>query len=155
MKHITIALQPAEAYYLSYGILLESTTHHMFSGLGVHNPSFDHRLQVWQNRPANDGSGRLRDPHGRTTDQAYSYLWTAVPSVIATQTEVPRSRGVSLEIGDVVDLQIHGYVIGTFQVRSRTAYDPHLVLVDTASSASRQHYIETGCYLTPDELKEF
>jgi hypothetical protein len=144
-----------EADSNDYGILLQSKTVHRFVGKGVHNPSFDHLLQVWQNRPSRARGAdlnRVVDPHGRPTNEFYSYMFSAIPSVISLVPRGPQpEHGVTLELGAVVTLRIHGYVIGIFQVRAQVAHDPHLVLIDMESSASRQHYIDTGYYLSPGE----
>lgn len=153
-KHVTIHLQPADANSRSYGILMESTTRHAFGGRGIHNPSFDHRLDVWVNRRRDDYAGQaeaFRDPQGRMTAEPYSYLWKPEAVVIGLNPAPRPERGLGLALGDVVTLLIHGYSLGDFQIRARRTYDPHMVPVDTSSSASRQHYIETGDYLSPGE----
>ena len=153
-KRITVNLVPGEPYYRdAYGIILKSETEHVFAGRGVHNNGLDHVLQVWDNtvRPAKDGSGQMTDPSGFRTTERYSFLWSAQATVIALHPQARAPRGESLTLGDLVVLQISGYEIGEFQCRAHSLHNPHLVRVDTASSASRQHYIDTGEYLSPGE----
>jgi hypothetical protein len=153
-KRITVNLVPGEAYYRdAYGIVLKSETEHVFAGRGIHNNGLGHVLQVWDNsvRPSQDGSGQLVDPSGNATSERYSYLWSAQASVIALHPQARDPRGESLTLGDLVVLQISGYEIGEFQCRARSLHNPHMVKVDTSSSASRQHYIDTGEYLAVEE----
>jgi len=150
----TINLVPGEAYYRdAYGIILTSETEHVFAGRGVHNNGLNHVLQVWDNaaRPSQDGSGLLVDPTGKSTAERYSFLWSAQASVISSTPQARAPRGESLTLGDLVVLQISGFEIGTFQCRAQSLHNPHLVKVDTVSSASRQHYIETGEYIAVEE----
>lgn len=147
-----INLIPTDAYRRdTYGVILESESRHTVTGRGVHNPGYDHRIDVWENRPARDGSGGLVDPHGKRTEDTYSYLLKACATVITARREVRPPQGPTLKIGDVVRLKISGYSIGEYQIRAKMLHDPHLTLVDTASSASRQHFIDTGEYLAPGE----
>jgi hypothetical protein len=156
MAEHTVDLVPAGAYWRdAYGILLESETMHDFTGRGIHNPHHRHTLQVWENKPANDGSGLLKSPDGSgNTSEPYTFLWSPSANVISAHPGEPVKQGPTLALGDVVTLKVHGYVIGQIQCRARSLHNPHGVLVDTASSASRQHFIDTGRYLTPAEAQE-
>lgn len=159
-QRIVINLDPADAYRReNYGVLLTSQTTHRFTGRGIHNPSFSHCLDVWTNKVHPDPELRssakpYRDPHGHSTDQGFSFLWSAQASVISLSPIARAPEGVTLQLGVVVTPLVHGYPLGDFQIRARRGYDPHLVQVDTASSASCQHFIDTGDYLTPEEVAE-
>lgn len=149
-KHITVDLEPASEYRRkSYGVLMQSVTEHDFSGPRIHNRHHGHRLDVWENRlEYRDGRERcFLDPNGHGTAERYSYLWSAQATVISARPLKRTPQGETLRVGDVVTLKIHGYVLGDFQVRALPLHDPHMVKVDTSSSASSQHYIETGEYL--------
>lgn len=148
----TIALVPADDYRReTYGVLLTSATQHDFTGRGIHNPHHRHTLDVWECRPANDGSGSLRDPRGGNTSEPYAYLFSPHANVISAHPGKPVAMGPALRLGDVVRLTVHGFYLGEIQIRAKSLDNPHGVLVDTASSASRQHFIETGFYLRPGE----
>jgi len=155
MTTYSLDLVPASDYdRASYGILLTSATQHDFTGRGIHNPHHRHTLQVWDNsrRPNREAEGAAGqaylDPQHQPTDQRYSFRWSPHANVISLhQVDVLPAVGPTLRLGDVLTLNIHGYVIGEIQCRARSLQNPHGVLVDTASSASRQHFIETGEYI--------
>jgi hypothetical protein len=156
-RHI-INLVPEDKYRReTYGIPLVSETQHDFAGRGIHNRHHRHSLDVWDNivRPDPNGSGQMIDPHGQVTSERYSYSFSPHANVISAHRGAQPVMGSELRLGDVVILQVHGYEIGLFQVRARALHNPHLVRIDEASSASRQHFIETGDYLTPDEVAEY
>lgn len=152
---IRIDLIEADANRQSYGILMVSATDHDFTGRGIHNRHHTHTLQVWQNKanPGAEGGARcFMSPHGTPTSDRYSFEWSPNATVIALRQIGPRPTiGEALQLGDVVDLRVHGYSLGTFQCRARPLHNPHMVKVDTSSSASRQHYIDTGEYLAIEE----
>jgi hypothetical protein len=154
----SIDLAPATDYErASYGIVLVSVTEHDFTGGGIHNRYHPHVLQVWDNsrRPnteAQGGVGCYLDPQNLPTDERYSFLWSPRATVISAHRGVNAPRGATLKLQDTAVLNIHGYVIGEIQMRARSLHNPHGVLVDTASSVSRQHYIETGEYLAAQEV---
>jgi len=153
-KRITVNLVAETSTYYrdQYGILLVSETEHVFSGPGIHNQGTPHVLQVWDNtaRPAK-GLGKLVSPTGDLTSERYSFLWSPQVTIIAIQPQESRPRRESLTLGDLVVLEILGFEIGEFQVRARSLHNPHMVKVDTSSSASRQHYIDTGEYIAVEE----
>lgn len=129
----TINLRPdTEDRRDSYGVLLVSETLHDVVGSGVHNPAFPHRIQVWENRPAkyrDAPAGLIVDPHGKPTEERYSYL-TSAESVVISARPYPRDpQGPTLCIGDVVELAVHGYVIGRFEVTAKSLSNPILVPV--------------------------
>lgn len=149
-KHITVDLVEADANRKSYGILMVSATDHDFTGRGIHNRHHTHTLQVWENRLefADGRAACYLDPQGLPSEERYSFLWSPNATVIALRQVGPvRTIGQSLALGDVVTLKVHGYDLGDFQCRARSLHNPHMVKVDTAGSASRQHYIDTGDYL--------
>jgi len=153
-NHITVDLVEGDPYYRdSYGIVLVSETQHTFAGRGVHNQGLRHVLQVWDNtvRPAKDGSGLLIGPRGENTSDRYSFRWSPQMTIIALQPHPQGTQGPALTLGDLVTLRILGFEIGTFQCRAKPFDNPHMVKVDTSSSASRQHYIDTGEYLAVEE----
>lgn len=158
MKRITVDLKDAGDYRRdNYGVLMESVTRHTVTGKGVHNRGYNHRVDIWENRPsrARDADPSvIVDPHGNPTAERYSYLLKAEAGVIAAHPYEREPQGADLAPGDVLTLRIYGYDLGDFQIRvTRAFHDPELVLVDTASSASVQHYIDTGDYLTPAEAE--
>jgi len=151
----TIDLKPASDYRREqYGVLLESVTRHNVTSRGVHNPSHQHRVDVWQNKMRDDYEGQAeayRDPRSGFTSSPYSFLLTAQASVIsAHRVGEPDPEGEVLELGGIVRLTIHGFSIGWFQILNRPLHDPHLVPVDISTSASRQYYIDSGEYLERD-----
>lgn len=151
----TIDLRPASDYRRKhYGVLLESTTEHDVTGRGVHNRHHPHVVDVWQNKQRPDYSGQAEaysDPRGGTTDQPYTFLLKARAVVIALNGPGPEQEpGETLALGDVVRLTVHGFSLGWFQIMNRPLHDPHLVPIDISTSASRQHYIDTGEYLDRD-----
>lgn len=155
MTTYTLDLVAADDYRrATYGVVLTSATQHDFTGRGIHNRHHRHSLDVWANKPADDDSGRLKDPRGGLTDEPYSFLWSPHAIVISAHGGVNPAMGPTLMLGDVLVLNVHGYVIGEIQCRARAHDNPHGVLVDTADPISRQHYIDTGLYLTPAEVQE-
>lgn len=130
-----------------YGVLLSSRTVHIMEG--VHNSGYRHQLDVWENR-IEFADGREKcylDPMGRATASRYSFLLAAQASVISLVQLAGPEQGENLTVGDVVNLTIEGFSIGWFQIMARPLHDPHLIPVDISTSASRQHYIDTGEYL--------
>lgn len=126
---ITINLQPTKADRAEfYGVLLESTTRHTVRGSEagrVHNPSFAHRVDVWENRNGTD-------PMGRPTHRPYSYYLTAQPVAIVANPAMAdhTPEGEALTVGDRVRLAVNGYVIGEFIIRAQSLADPVLIPVD-------------------------
>lgn len=138
MTATRINLQPTDAYRReTYGVLFESETRHSVRGPLVHNASFPHRIDVWENKTKHDPSSRFADaegnvrltPYGHPTADRYSYL--LAPQAVAIVRD-PAMRdhtpeGPVLAIGDEVELAVHGYVLGTFRVEARRMADPILV----------------------------
>ena len=149
----TIDLTAASDYQREhYGVLLESVTQHSVTGKGVHNRSHPHTVDVWANR-LEFADGRAEcylDPRGRATEAPYSFLLKAQAVVISINKIDRPAQGDTLAIGDIVRLTVHGFSIGWFQIMALPLHDPHLVPVDVSTSASRQHYIDTGEYLERD-----
>lgn len=148
-----IDLKAASDYRRSnYGVLLESTTQHSVVGRGVHNRHHPHRLDVWANKAdIVEGKPCFIDPRNRPTEQPYSFLLSAQAVVISARRigdEV--EEGPDLAIGEVVRVTVHGLSLGWFQIRAQQLRDPILEPVDISTSASRQHYIDTGEYLERD-----
>lgn len=134
---ITIELRPTEARRRdSYGIVLESVTAHDVVGHLVHNPHHRHVVQVWENREREDRPGVRQDPHGRPTTARYSYLLSAVPTVIAAvpymqqeQGPMQQEQGPTLPLESEVELSVNGYVLGVFDILGRRMGDPILTRV--------------------------
>lgn len=145
---ITINLTAGNEYRRNnYGILLVSETVHDIVGPRVHNPYSAHRLDVWENRPSVAHPGIVVDPRGKQTTEPYTYLLSAQATVISAHRTAQPVEGPELCLGQVVVLKVHGYSLGHFQIRALPLHDPHLVKIDHESSASVQHYIDTGDYL--------
>lgn len=139
---IRVNLTPAEPYRDEhYGVTLQSATQHRVTGRGVHNPEFNHRIDVWDNsrrlladvevprlsKPASEGDLYV-DPYGFPTAERYSLLVTAQASCIVAEPAMRDTtpQGQPLALGDVVELAISGYVMGEFVVTARPLHDPHL-----------------------------
>lgn len=117
----------------NYGVLLVSETLHTMSGRGVHNRSFNHEIEVWENRPAKwNGADpdQLVTPHGEPTEERYTFLTKAVPTVITAWPEERQEQGPGLAVGDQVELYVHGLSIGTFTVTAGVLRDPILLKAD-------------------------
>lgn len=108
----------------SYGIRLVSISLHRITGKGIHNPSFNHKLQVWENGAYGDPK---TDPYGKPFTEAFSYLWSAVPSVISAHPQKADILGPTLAVGDGITLMIGGYPIGDFVLTAGRWTDPYLV----------------------------
>ncbi len=147
---------PGDTYRAeTYGIILVSETEHYFTGRGVHNPHHSHSLEVWEHRrPADDGSGRLLDPFNTPTSESHTFAWSPHATVISASPRPLPLRGDTLQIGDVVEVFVSGYPIGTFQVWAPSLHNPRLREVDIVAPCSVQHYIETGAFLSPAEAVE-
>ncbi len=119
-----ITMRDADENGRSYGIVRESVTVHRFHGRGIHNRNFSHRLQVWDNRPA-EGGGYL-DPRGRATDSPRSLLWSAQAMVITAGERLERDpQGPALALGDVVTVDGE-----RFTIEALPLHDPHCTPVD-------------------------
>lgn len=130
---ITINLQPAEAYRAEhYGVLMESTSRHIVTGPRVHNPSFPHRVDVWENRNGTT-------PMGKPTTAPYSYYLTAQPVAIVANPAMRDAtpEGETLRVGDHVRLAVHGYVLGEFLIRAESLSDPVLIPVEPGADDPR------------------
>jgi hypothetical protein len=130
LKTITIEVQPAGDYWRdNYGILLESASVHAASGRGFHNPSFNHVVQVWENRPAKGGphKGEVVTPDGKLTDETHTVCLKAQPTVISAHPGEPLKYGPALSVGTRVRLEVGGYPIGEYVVQARQLADPILV----------------------------
>lgn len=159
MKTHFLSLVAADQYRRdNYGVLLTSELQVRFVGRGIHNPHHLHSLDVWSNKVRQDYSGQAeayKDPMGHLTADRESFLFSPHANVISSRPGKPAEVAPeAFEIGDVVVLDVHGYPIGAFEVEARRGYNPHLVRVDIESSASVQHFIETGHYLRPGDAIE-
>ena len=132
----------------NYGVLLTSKTRHRVTGRGVHKPHHDHTLDVWENKMRDDYEGQAeayKDPRGGFTEHRYSFLLSPHANVIALNPiDDGLTEGETITLGEIVQVSIEGFGIGWFQVFARPLHDPHLVPVDIATSARRQHYIDSG-----------
>jgi hypothetical protein len=126
-----IDLKPADDYRRdNYGVLLESETLHTMSGRGVHNRSFNHEIQVWENRPSKvtvADPDQLVTPHGQPTEERYHFQTKAVPTVLTAWKEERQEQGPGLAVGDQVELYVQGFSIGTFTVTAGVLRDPILL----------------------------
>lgn len=138
-------------------VIGESVERFRVLGRGVHNPSFNHIVQVWSNGFHEcsrycgvDGpcrrAGKMLDPRGRETQDDLSFLLAAVPSVISAHREKPFVTGPPVAVGQQIVLEGVAFW-AAFRVDVERLYDPHLTQLDSFSSVSRQHYIDTGEYL--------
>jgi hypothetical protein len=91
-------------------------------GKGVHNRSFNHRVDVWENKGG-------MDPNGRPTTDSHTVILNAVASVISATPGEALNHGVDLGIGDEVALTIAGLPIGTFVITAQPLADPYLVRI--------------------------
>lgn len=136
----------------SYGILLTSKTRHRIPG--AYNANHDHTLDVWENKVRDDYEGQAevyKDPRGGFTERRYSFLLAPHANVIALHPLAEDTAlGDDLELGGVVQVTIEGFSIGWFQVMAKRFHNPVLIPVDISTSASRQHYIDSGEYLERD-----
>lgn len=124
MTMLTITLHPAEPHRAAeYGLLMESDTQHDVVGPYVHNRNHRHSIQVWENRNGTD-------PSGRPATEPYSYRLSAQPTVIDLGQVKRDPVGPTLNVLDVVQLSIHGFVLGEFLIVSRDYADPILEPVD-------------------------
>jgi hypothetical protein len=129
-----VDLLPAGDYRRDqYGVLLVSHTEHDVKGRGVHNPHHPHQIEVWENRP---GKFRGADPDvlvspvdNQPTDEQYTVLLSPRAVVISAHPGEQTPQGATLYLGDVVELAIHGYVIGTYRIDARPHHNPHLTRV--------------------------
>lgn len=138
-----IELRQADARRAAdYGVIFESGTVHKVTGKNVHNPSFPHRVQVWDNtrRPnlypdrwnqysGCPGAGRYVDPNGKGTDFELTILLAAECMVIASEGCDPgvKTYGRTLALGERIQLQFpNGVLSGEFELKTRRAHDPHL-----------------------------
>lgn len=128
MSHHTIAVTAANETKASYGILFVSETQHRMTGKGLHNRSFDHIVQVWENRQtAAFPEGTLADPWGNATTETHTFAMKAQATVLTAHREEPRfAYGDTLAVGDTVTLTIAGLPIGEFQIVARPLRDPML-----------------------------
>lgn len=125
MSFHVINLVPADDYRRdSYGILLESETVHRFTGRGIHNPSFDHKLEVWENR-RRASDDKVIDPNGVPSSERYSYRFAALPTVISAHPGEPVKHGDVLQIGDLVEIRISGYAVGLLRIEAKPYHNPH------------------------------
>lgn len=116
---VEIDLTGTDQNQKSYGLVLESKTVHKVTGQNVHNRSFNHQVKVFENK---DG----KDARGNPSDEPYTFLLSAVPSVIAAAPLPGPERGETVETGKVVRLRIEGYNLGQFVVEGQMVSDPVL-----------------------------
>lgn len=128
MQNHTIALTAANKDEAHYGILFVSETKHAMTGKGLHNRSFDHIVQVWENREtAALPAGTLSDPWGNATTETHTFAMKAQATVLTAHRETPRfAYGDTIAVGDTVTLTIAGLLVGTFAVVARPLRDPVL-----------------------------
>jgi len=131
----TITLAPCSTdRRTSYGLLFESTTTHSIKGRGVHNPEFQHTMQVWISKRSRrtDDLARTSEPvyrscDGQITERNALTFQTSAQSTMIASTPVDRpARGEALQVGDLVELV--GF--GLFRVTVKPLHDPILVPVD-------------------------
>lgn len=108
----------------SYGIRLVSESLHRITGKGIHNPSFNHKLQIWENGAYGNPE---TDPHGNPFTEPWSYLWSAVPSVISAHPMKRDILGPTLAVGEEITLKVGGYPLGDFILTAGRWMDPYLV----------------------------
>lgn len=114
-----IDMVPADAYRLSnYGIALVSRTKHVVRGKGVHNPGFNHRVEVWFNTNGTD-------PHGKTTQDATTVLLSATATVLSNMGDGDQ-YGPDLVVGERVILMLKNRSLGVFSIVAGNLCDPYL-----------------------------
>jgi hypothetical protein len=157
MTTILIPLRPGSEYdRTSYGITHRSEHVYRVTGKGVHNRSFPHRVQVWDNtvRPNTDpdqlteftgrvGPGAYIDPQGKGTDAATT-VTTSAESIAITRTGANTGTAVSgqvyaphtMTIGDYILLVYpDGTLSDPYVLTARPLGDPGLVPVAQAAVA--------------------
>lgn len=130
---IRVNLIPADPYREQhYGVILTSECHFTVVGRGIHNPSFPHNVVVWDNSRRCTGDDAYLDPNNHPTDQRYSYLLDPQSVCITahpTARDMVPTYPVPISLGTVVELAIHGYVIGEFVAGALPLQNPHLLPV--------------------------
>lgn len=137
----------------NYGVTHTGAVRHALSGANVHNRSFPHRIQVWDNTgranprngerirygecgPIDGGDGRYLDPGNNATDEPTTILLTSesigIYAQYTAQDIADRREGPALTVGDVVRLRYpDGTVTGEYEITSRVARDPWLRPLDS------------------------
>lgn len=137
----------------SYGIAFRSKFVYRVSGRGLHNPTYPHRLKVWDNsnrlNPRNGervrygqygkidgGDGKYLDPNHNATDSEFSYLLGAESTVLAGRYSTGSADSGQvyakelLEVGEFVVLRYpDGTLSDPFRIAARSLADPELVPV--------------------------
>jgi len=129
-----ILVVPVDAYRAEhYGIAYESASLHMVKGPNVHNRSFNHTIQVWNNR---DG----KDPQGKDTDAARWVTTSARASMITSHPGQRAIYGDDLRIGGTVALIASDEdgvrFLGGFTVTNQFLSDPILTPADATAEAT-------------------
>lgn len=147
----TIEMCPGDKTDGTYGICFRSVFVYRINGKGIHNPTFPHRINVWNNtsRLNSDpdrfspaigrkvGPGRYISPHGHGTDDMMTVTTSAESTAITnngTNTGTVASGQVyadrALTIGErIVLLLPGGSNSGPFVITARPCADPVLVPV--------------------------
>lgn len=143
----TIDLALASEYRrTTYGVEYESTTLHKMTGKGLHNPSFPHRIDVWDNTrrpnprngqpvrfgdygPVDGGNGRYLGPDRRATDDEQTFTVSAQSVMLAARPVERAPYGADLAVGQTVTVRYPDGRTVDMVVTARQLADPVLVPV--------------------------
>lgn len=129
-----VLVVPAAEYRTEhYGITHESGSIHKVSGRDVHNPGYNHTVQVWEHRNG-------KDIWGNPTDAARTLCLSAQPSMLTAHPRALPIVGEELRPGDRVAVMASDDAgvrfLGGFEVTTKFLSDPILTPVDSIAEST-------------------
>ena len=131
-NNIRITLAPCESrQFDGYGLVFEGNTYHRLQFGSRKRGPF--QVKVFENRTSwadGEPTGQIVDAHGKPTKETYSYLLSEQSVMIASTPVDTPPYGDDIKMGDIVQLYIYNYRLGTFLVDAGVGvYDVQLTKV--------------------------